>query len=209
MKETIVIFANSFKHGGHCVAGKSLGTKKWFRPVSDVNGGALNDQQIKYFNPMGRFSVKHLQNIEMEFAKKVPLLHQPENFLISNNPWHQKYNLDRRDIPGFLDHPETLWGEGDSVDSQAILNQHISIQQSLYLIKINQIELSLHFYSGSNHAKVSFVYNDKINYTLSCTDNNFQNLIKDNEIQTNKYLCISLGEEFKNKKHYKLVAAII
>jgi len=208
MKETIVIFANSVKHGGHCVAGKSLDTKKWYRPVSDVNGGALNDQQIKYFNPMGHYPVKHLQKIEMEFAKKVPLPYQPENFLISNNPWQQKYNLDRRDIPGFLDHPETLWGEGDSVDSQAIMNQHISIQQSLYLIKINQIELSLPSYSGRPHAKVSFVYNDKINYTLSCTDKGFQDLIKENETQTNKYLCISLGEEF-NKKHYKLVAAII
>ena len=208
MKETIVIFANSVKHGGHCVAGKSLDTKKWYRPVSDVNGGALNDQQIKYFNPMGHYPVKHLQKIEMEFSKKVPIPGQPENFLISNKPWQQRYRLDYREIPVFLDHPETLWGEGDSIDSESIINQSISIQQSLYLIKINQIKLSLPFYLGQHHRKVSFVYNDKINYTLSCTDKGFQDLIKENETQTNKYLCISLGEEF-NKKHYKLVAAII
>jgi len=71
--ETIVIFANSVKHGQHCVAGKSLATGQWIRPVADANGKELDHEQAKYRNPYGRYLVKPLQKIQMELGANVPL----------------------------------------------------------------------------------------------------------------------------------------
>jgi|APSaa5957512493_1039668.scaffolds.fasta_scaffold08809_1 hypothetical protein len=208
MKQKIVIFANSVKHGNHCVAGKSIETKKWYRPVPSSDGGALKDSQIRYFNNYGpQRSVKHLQIIIMDFTQNVPLYFQPENYEITDIPWQQEYKIDLKDISDYLDHPATLWGEGDSVESQLILNHKVPVEQSLYLIKTNQIKLERPVYGGKPHNKVSFVYNG-IDYTLSCTDKNFDSLFNENEVQNNKYLCISLGEKFNNK-HYKLVAGLI
>ena len=51
MRKLIVVFANSVKHGKHCVAGKEVQTKKWIRPVSNVDGAELDDHQCKYGNP--------------------------------------------------------------------------------------------------------------------------------------------------------------
>ena len=38
MRKVIVVFANSVKHGKHCVAGKDVQSKKWIRPVSNAEG---------------------------------------------------------------------------------------------------------------------------------------------------------------------------
>ena len=35
----IVVFANSYKDQGRCIAGKTVNEKKWVRPVSNKNGG--------------------------------------------------------------------------------------------------------------------------------------------------------------------------
>ena len=52
MIETIVIFANSVKHGQHCVAGKTVNGGKWIRPVADINGKELDHEQAKFSNPV-------------------------------------------------------------------------------------------------------------------------------------------------------------
>lgn len=57
MIETIVIFANSVKHGQHCVAGKTVNGGKWIRPVADINGKELDHEQAKFSNPVSRQSI--------------------------------------------------------------------------------------------------------------------------------------------------------
>jgi hypothetical protein len=42
MSSTVVIFANSIKHGKHCVAGKLMGDKRWIRLVADESGSELD-----------------------------------------------------------------------------------------------------------------------------------------------------------------------
>jgi len=113
MNTTIVIFANSVKHGKHCVAGKVVGSQQWIRPVSDMNGAELSDQQCLYENPHGRFKVKPLQKIEMKLSRPAPLLSQPENHLISDEIWHQKYRIEKNEVSNYLDTPDSLWGTGN------------------------------------------------------------------------------------------------
>ena len=43
----MVVFANSVKHGKHCVAGKLIDSNEWIRPEANDLGAELNNKQIK------------------------------------------------------------------------------------------------------------------------------------------------------------------
>ena len=202
MKKILAIFANSVKHHQHCVAGKDVITKEWIRPVGDKNGCELKDEQTKYHNKYGKYLVKPLQKMEIEFLEHVPLIHQPENYVISNKIWEQKYKIERTNTEEYLDNPSDLWLDGISINDRVryelIQNRNIQIHQSLYLIKVNNLEVN------KEHRRAIFVYKD-VNYNLSITDPNIQYFINN---KNSYYLVISLGEEFKGYC-YKLVASIL
>ncbi len=188
MKKVIAVFANSIKHHKHCVAGKDVATNEWVRAVSDANGTELTDDQCKSANPHGEFRAKPLQKIEMEFVAHAPLLHQPENFVISNARWQQKYTLKPDEITAFLDHPETLWGMENKVDYSAIATNQLEIEQSLYLIKVENVKFHV---TTNAKRKISFIYNGN-HYDLPVTDPQFDELLN-NKLQHQEILCVSLG----------------
>lgn len=203
MNKTLVIFANSVKHHQHCVAGKDILTKEWVRPVGDKNGCALKDEQVKCKNIYGKYPVKPLQKINIEFLQKAPLKQQPENYIISNKIWEQNYKIEREEIESFLNNPSNLWLDGisknDRVNYQLIQNNKIQITQSLYLIKVNNLKVD------KQDRRAIFSFNNS-SYDLALTDPVFKDF-KDTELK-NKYLVISLGEEFRGYC-YKLVASIL
>lgn len=145
MIKTLVIFANSVKHKQHCVAGKDANTKKWIRPVADSNGCELSDEQTMYNNKYGRYLVKPLQKMKIEFNNHAPLLHQPENYVTSDMLWQQDYKIERDEIVNYLDHPKNLWLDGvsnnDRVKYALIQNRVISITQSLYLVQVEDLQV--------------------------------------------------------------------
>ncbi len=198
----IVIFANSYKDQGRCIAGKTINEKKWVRPVSNKNGGELNHEQIKYKNKYGVYSVKTLQKIKMKLLERAPLPNQPENFLISNELWTQNYAIQEKEIFNFLDHPDSLWGYGDRVSIEMINRKKINIEQSLYLVEVDKLKL---FFSEENKRRAEFSLNG-INYNFAVTDPKFDDLINEPE-KINNVLCISLGSNFQGNC-YKLVAGI-
>ena len=201
IKKTIVILANSVKHGNHCVAGKCTTSKSWARPVSNVNGAELTNDQSKYKNPHGEFTVKPKQKIEMQFLSHAPLLNQPENYLISAVRWEQRYRIEDIELEDYLDNPSSIWGVGDRVQYEDIKNGNKNIEQSLHLVKVGGLKLS----KSDNHRRAEFSYK-KIQYNLAATDPNFDKLF-DEECEPQGILCISLGENFKGSC-YKLVATI-
>jgi hypothetical protein len=200
-KKTIVILANSVKHGNHCVAGKCTMTKSWIRPVSDISGAELTNDQSKYKNPHGEFTVKPKQKIEMLFSQHAPLLNQPENYLISNVKWEQRFRIEDNELEEYLDHPTSLWGVGDRVQYEDIENGNTTIEQSLYLVKVEDLRLS----KPNNHRRAEFSYNG-MQYSLAATDPNFDKFLNE-ECGFQGILCISLGENFRGSC-YKLVATI-
>lgn len=202
MIETLVVFANSVKHRQHCVAGKALGSGNWIRPVSDINGKELDDEQAKFRNPYGRYLVKPLQKIQMEFISHVPLRHQPENHLISDKEWVQNYNIPIEEIPNYLDDPTDLWGNGNSIDSFLIISGTQNINQSLYLIEVQNLNLFL----DETKRRASFEFKG-LSYNLPVTDPNFYRLVN-GEMSHNNFLCISLAEEYHGR-HYKIVATVL
>ena len=207
MKTTIVIFANSVKHKKHCVAGKVLNSHRWVRPVSDAGGAELSDQQCLYENPHGRFKVKPLQKIEMNLSRHVPLISQPENYLISDEIWQQRYRIEKNEIQNYLDTPDSLWGTGNSVSYAQIESNMIDIAQSLYLVQATDLQLSM--VDGRRRAAFSYA---GINYDLPVTDPNFEKQLVDPDNQG--VLCVSLGEKYdptggNNYSCYKIVATIL
>lgn len=211
MNETIVILANSVKNGEHCVAGKCLRTKKWFRPVADFNGKELTHQQIQVTNSgfNGTYDVKTLQKINMQFLQHVPLINQPENWLI--NPqwrWIQYYNLKPYELTNYLDYPESLWGNGNRLSFLDIQNHNLIINSSLYLIAVNNLELYYDPRYEYPKRKARFSYNNH-HYDLSVTDPHFDSIIQTRQTINSAVLCISLGQPFPvDNCCYKLVASI-
>jgi hypothetical protein len=212
MEKTIVIFANSVKHHQHCVAGKDIITKEWIRPVGDENGCELQDEQTKYKNKYGKYFAKPLQKMKIKFVKKSPLLNQPENHIVSDDIWIQNYKIDHSEIVNYLDSPPNLWidniSPNDRVDYQLIQKQTIKITQSLYLIQVKKIHI--YWKDRSNfeqnpQRRGIFEYN-QVTYDLPLTDPNFSEF-EEQDLE-NKFLCISLGEEF-NGYCYKLIASIL
>jgi len=208
MNTTIVIFANSVKHGKHCVAGKVVGTQQWIRPVSDVSGTELSDTQCLYANPHGKFKVKPLQKIEMNLLQHAPLASQPENHIISDQLWQQRHRIEDTDITSYLDTPETLWGAENRVNYAQIEAKIVNIDQSLYLVRVDDLQLS-----KTTDGKRRAVFNYAgIGYNLPVTDPNFESLLA--EPQHQQILCVSLGEKYdpaggENYSCYKIVATVL
>lgn len=200
--KTIIIFANSRKNGGHCVAGKCLATGNWVRPVANAQGGALAQWQTRYANQYGTFeSVKPLQKIRMKLTKHVPLPHQSENHLISGDLWEQEYKISPAAIKNHLDSPESIWGSSDRVSTQAIQQWRSQNHGSLLLVEV----ADLSFTSNDARGRAKFRYRG-LNYDLAVTDNAFSEFAG-KHYSSGVALCISLGEEF-HQNHFKLVAGI-
>lgn len=199
---SVVILANSVKHSEHCVAGKDLSTKKWIRFVADENGKELSNSQSKASNPYGIYPVKPLQKVEIGLDKHAPLINQPENYVIDGSQWHQKYKVDESDLYNFLDHPDDLWGDGNKVRCTHIETGLKKIDQSLYLVDVDNLQL---FKNSYGRRRASFEYCG-ISYDFPVTDRNFDQLSEEGS-KLQGILCLSLGEPF-NGYCYKIVAGI-
>ncbi|RJL48825.1 hypothetical protein D5078_01385 [Pectobacterium carotovorum] len=202
MKKTIVVLASSVKHQGRCIAGKDITTGMWIRPVGDTGGKELTLDQAKYTNPYGQYEIKNLIKIEIDFTESAPLNYQPENFLFSQEPFQQRYSITKSDLVNMLDSPNDLWGITDNVDPLLIAMNSIVISQSLYLVRVNDLNLYL---DDNGKRRASFTYNH-INYNLSVTCRKFDAYVNGDEASEG-IICVSLGELFRDK-HWKIVAAI-
>lgn len=201
-KLNIVVLANSVKHSEHCVAGKTLLTKKWIRLVSSNDGAELSKAQASCSNPHGVFVVKPLQKVELGVSHHAPLINQPENHVIDNTQWVQKYKIDDDQVSPLLDNPDDLWGEGDRVSYSSVECGNDSISQSLFLVKVENLKLYLNTY---NKRRAAFSYNG-VEYNLAVTDPRFDAITSQN-IPIQNILCISLGEAYEGNC-FKLVATI-
>ena len=226
IEKTLVIFANSRKESGRCIAGKDIDTGKWIRPISAEEHGELDNSYLP---------IELLEKFNIEFLKHQPWInHQPENYLISHKIWETATpKIERNDIENFLDKPNNLWLYGsyrdkknDYVLYKSIKDGSISIEQSLYLIKVNNLvythNTNNYRMKGVKQWRAQFIYNE-VKYDLAVTDDNWTKVLDDIvncqyqmknspyliidikqklphpviEIKNYSYLVISLGNEYK------------
>lgn len=219
MGTTLVILANSVKHHLHCVAGKDINTKEWIRPVSSDTGEALTTEQSSYTNKSSNWRVQPLDKIAMELSQHVPLVQQPENYLISQKKWASNFKINRGDLAQYVDTPQNIWLDTrtntNRVTTSLVTSKKIAIAQSLYLIKIDLLSLKVSsehekFVGEKRKLRGSFVYNLVQYEDLTITDPKIWSEYKSLGMYELKdvYLCLSLGEEFHGY-YYKIIAAII
>lgn len=211
MIKEIVVFANSVKHKSSCIAGKYINSQKWVRPVYDNDGAEIPVNQTKILNQKTNkiWDLKVLQKIKIDISHSAPLKHQPENWVINENQWTDHYKISLDDISNYLDYPESLWGNGNCVSYHDINENKITIDSSLYLIKVENIKLYIVEKEGKKKGRASFIYNE-IKYDLAVTGREFFPIIGNNNkfLLEKAILCISLGEVYRDYC-YKLVASII
>lgn len=138
----------------------------------------------------------------MVLQASAPLVNQPENYLISDGRWQQKYVISDAELQNYLDYPADLWGFGDRVLFNLIQSGSIVIQQSLYLVKVESLRL---YRNEFDKRRASFRYNMQ-DYDFAVTDPKFDEITQENKAVTD-ILCLSLGENYDGNC-YKIVATI-
>ncbi|WEV50186.1 hypothetical protein OZX61_12575 (plasmid) [Acinetobacter sp. ESL0695] len=212
MIKEIVVFANSVKHKNSCVAGKYINSKEWVRPVYDNNGGEIPVDQTKILNQKTNktWNLKVLQKIKIDVSHSAPLKHQPENWVINRSQWTDHYKISLDDALNYLDYPKDLWGDGNRISYHDISANKIKIDSSLYLIKVENLNLYVVEKNDKKKGRAKFMYNG-IEYDLAVTGREFFPIIEENNecFFKKAILCISLGEIHTDYYCYKLVASII
>jgi hypothetical protein len=92
--------ANSYKHGERCIAGKSLDTGAWVRPVSDVGHGEVPSK----VRLIGGREPLPLDILDIPLAVEGPDYGcQPENRLLMPGPWHKAGRLAADEVLKYVD----------------------------------------------------------------------------------------------------------
>lgn len=85
MRRTMVCLANSYKHGGRCVAGICLENGKWIRLRSSEGDGSLSPQD--YMLVGGRGELRLLDVFEVELHYAMPSDCHPEDWVAIPQSW--------------------------------------------------------------------------------------------------------------------------
>lgn len=206
----IICLANSTRTGGKCVAGITVDTGEWIRPVSEE--GQLTNKQIKYAN--GKLP-ELLDIIRIPYKKLQPTAYQPENVLISEEQWEYLGKWPENKLDNLCDKPKEIFINQDRRDRITVeFFKKSRLESSLLLIKPKSIKLFRTDYENKKKLRAIFVYND-LEYDFGVTDPIFlEEYTKEKEgfyklDSKDVYLCISLAAPYKDGYCYKLVASII
>lgn len=216
----IVCLANSWKHGGRCIAGKVYSgpyAGRWIRPV----GRTAGQRQIQFPEMdygQGQYtSVRDI--IRIEFSGREQGTFQGENMIISGARWTKVGEIQNSEIGNWLDQPDTLWENGsrshyglnDKID-RAMLQEP---RTSLCLINPQNPRVRVGpEHNGDIKVRVLFEYNG-VEHALTATDAQIQAEYRGRnygtyELTNVRGMTISLGERLPAEigDSYKLVAHV-
>lgn len=209
----VLCLANSFKHGGGCVAGIRLDTEAWVRPVTDTGDGTLPNPQCWLDN--GRQAAP-LDVVQMDLERPAPRRHQPENWIVGSGQWTLIGTHAVGSAMGMLERVRlrdgALFGtETDRVADSSIASQGVT--SSLELIRVEGFTLhaAQSPFDGKTKVRGTFRHGG-VSYDLSVTDK----VVLPREAQTlgtrssdsDWYLTVSLAEPFHGNC-FKVIAAAI
>jgi hypothetical protein len=219
--KTLLCFANSWKHGGSCIAGREITDGvwgPWVRPISDREGHEISWSEKHCTN---NSPVTMLDIVDIGFRAPQPSTYQQENHVIDGSQWVHRGTTSWREVQGASEDPKgPLWQNGSS--SSSGVNDSVTEQatakfgRSLYLIRPEALEIVVQMEGGHTYpAKQKIRARFKLcghSYFLSVTDSmapqRFPNL--GTTAITDALLCISLSEVLAETGHaYKLVAGLI
>jgi hypothetical protein len=210
--KTLVLLANSCKHGGRCVAGKEVLNGKvggWIRPTSHHANGELyvRDQQLA-----GGGQPAVLDVVEVPFARPAPSGFQTENHrLAPGRDWLKRGRLPWAAVALAVDDCDQLWLDGYS--SAGGCNDRVPAERlgelAGSLLFIGPLRMDLHVLG--TRVRGRFVYRQTV-YNLSVTDPWIKAAyarLPDGWYRLDRvFVCLSLAPVFHGYA-YKLAAAIL
>lgn len=217
MDKYFICLANSYKHGGRCIAGIEItfdangkpfiahhpdGRPVWIRPVSDTPDEAIPTeiaQNIKMFSVIKLTDVvpcpkkAHVEDVRYSQMECRHGSFTPNNQLL-------QLCLDKK-------HQNIFYYQGKAVSAQMVER----LDYSLMLIKPDEAEAYIDESREKSKYRMRFSYYG-MHHDFSITDPVFLEAFRANpELSTDLkdvYLALSLGMEFEGF-HFKLVAAVI
>jgi hypothetical protein len=214
----IVCLANSRKAAGRCVAGKHTDSGLWLRPVSGRRTAEISDAERRYEDGT---SANVLDLIDIPILRSAASGHQAENSLIdSARRWTKAGSFPRTELARLVDQPESLWKNGYS--SAGGQNDRVPAEVgmsggSLYLVRPEYLTLQVTSVMAAgvrlgSKLRALFSYGS-VRYNLGVTDIDMEKAFfakGDGAYPlANAFLCVSLGEMYRDGYCYKLVAAIM
>ncbi len=208
----IICLANSYKHGGRCIAGIDQNTGKWVRPVPDNKNGAVTS------------TTRHINGKEPQILDiiEIPLENygddegcQPENRLLKLGPWKKVGRVTAQDLLQYCeDDSVILHNHQEYVPPEFFETLSKSKWKSLQLI--NKSKLSFHPAYKRNQWRVIFYDGRGHLLDLKLTDPLISDRLRNNEkISNNCILTVSLATPWspqgsdQPERCYKMVAGVV
>lgn len=218
MRKTIVCLANSYKHGGRCIAGIALEDGRWVRLLGKAPDGALDPSE--YVLDDGS-EPRLLDVIQVELHFALPSDSHPEDWRIAPVPWQLVERPAKaaqwQRLTGAADKANTiLRGYRDRMASGEV--QSKPLVSSLVLVCPSEIHWWVREERGKRRNRALF-QRHHVTYDLAVTDPHWLeqlNLLPAGiyphaslaSKPEDTWLTISLSEEYFGW-HYKLVAGVI
>ena len=220
MIKTFICLANSRKHSGKCVVGKTIDTYQTIRPISDRENEELSEIEIRYSN--GQLP-KILDIISIKTKGSRPNNYQKENWLIDKDyywKFEKKYDFDNLSL--FCDSYSAFWqntessynGKNDRISSQFFSQ----ISKSFLLLELHNSSIIIREEGrefGNPKRKVRFqFFLNNVEYVLPVTHPEIERLYlgkPDGVYNINEvhYLSVSTGVPHEDGKIYLFAAGII
>jgi hypothetical protein len=229
--KSIVILANSRRHGGHCIAGKDITTGEWVRPITSFGKGrsdpdAFSDDDLRRLT--GDASGPRLLDcVKMGFGSTCGTNCQPENCFIDGKPWKKYSQLPSARLSDLIDRDENCFLGKDDPHNDRIPVAEVKdtpLKNSLNLIKLNRVKNQVTMdhtpkSDGTFKHKMSFTYDTKP-YRISVTDSYYEKVYQETKIDDSVvfddfFMVLGVGsDEFSGTfvpipQHFRLIVGII
>ncbi len=223
MRRTIVCLANSYKHGGRCVAGVCVEDGSWVRLRGKAADGALEaaEYSLGGVTDVKRSEVRLLDLIEVELHYALPSDAHPEDWVIAPGRWRlleRPVSVGRWDaMAAAADKGATiLRGYRDRMTVEEVREK--ALVASLVLVCPSEVSWWIKEEGGTRKNRALF-RRHHVTYDFAVTDPRWLerlNLMPAGIYPTSMFvdgasevwLTVSLSEAFRGW-HYKLVAAVI
>ena len=212
MKKRVCILTKSYKHGGYCVAGIDIDSKRYVRLVNSEDPS--NDEIGKGQMYISGKPIECLDIIECEFIKSVPLFCQTENCLLDRSV-KLKYvsSYSERELAALISVESDdlfLYSLSNSLSADEIA----MVDRSLFVYLVNNITIESTTYESygevKHRNKCSFYYNGIKYNNISLTDPNFRDSTQNGLQLSDALIVASLpSSPYNDGLFYKFVAKII
>ncbi len=151
----VLVLACSRKYGGRCIAGWDLTNDRWLRPVSSRPDGTLELRNCAIDGEWPQL----FDLVRLEIDQHRPTPYQPENWVITDQPWQRLRHIEPRavrdDLRSLVDHGHWLLQDGDRRVSAAALRANPA-PTSLVLAEPSDLTWYLEHFMNSRQYKANF-----------------------------------------------------